>query len=156
MAFLGNIGTPGKLYSVGGIQSFPAMNKIRVEGTDLTCGITKEIVDGDPSAPSMRVDGPFRHKFLWGVDSGTRTIKIRVKYSADSGAGFRPKLIINANSDINVAATSSEAPAGAGSWQVIGPITVTPSAAGALEVVLAWDHVFNIQQVSYWDTIEVS
>lgn len=156
MANLGNIGVNSAPYRLGAIQSFPGLNRIALGTEDIVCGISKSSTEGDPNTPSMKVSGPFRRRFLWGVDAGTRTIKIRVKYSADSGTGKRPKLYVIENSDIGVTATSAEAPAGAGSWQTIGPITVTPSGAGALAIELAWDHVFDIAQVSYWDTIEVT
>lgn len=157
MASLGNVGRGIDLKKVGGlgaIQAFPGLQFVRfIDGIPLR-RVSQSNIEGDPT-PSLRIIGPHRYRFLWPVSAGTRTITIRTKYSVDV-AGYRPTLVVLANADIGISSDSEEEAASGSGWVVIGPITVMPSLAGVLECELRVDFLHETNQVTYWDTIEVT
>lgn len=157
MANLGSIGTK-ILLGKGGTQGFPGINCVRVgPGERLAMGLTESLTEGNPAAPSMRLDRPHRRRFLWPVASGARTISVDVKYTVDPGVGSRPKLVIRANTDIGVNSDIvTEASSAVNSWQTIGPVSVSPSSQGVLEIELRWDSALENAQVAYWDNVVVT
>jgi len=157
MPNLGTIGRTANLNQIGAIQSFPGpVRVVNLGGERYITRLTEDSTEGNPTAPSMKICGPHRHQFRWGVAAGTRTISVDVKYSPDSGSGKRPQLVVKANTDIGVNADqTSEAPSGSG-WVTIGPITVNPTSDGALSCELRYDHHHLDVQVVNWDNIEVT
>lgn len=98
----------------------------------------QDAVEGTPTAPSLRLDALGVWKFRWTVPIGTRTISISVKQAVN--ASPRPTLIVKANASIGVNAdVTGTAPSGT-SWVTIGPVTITPSSAGAVWVEL-WNNL---------------
>jgi hypothetical protein len=157
MPDLGNRGTCVGLKTIGGVgalQSFPGLQCIRMGHETLLVRLTKSTTEGDAAVPSMWVRGPYRKSFLWPVDAGTRTISVRCKYSPDV-ASRRPSLVVKANSEIGVTEQTSSAPSGTG-WVTIGPITITPSSDGVVEVELRFDHMHEYEMDCYIDDIEVT
>lgn len=158
MANLGSIGVDSSQARLGQPQGPPGPANTRIMGELYLFGLSKDAVDGNPSPPCQKVLGPHRRAFLWPVAAGARTISVDVKYSPDNGAGQRPRLVIRANSEVGLAADiSTEAPSDAGgTWVTIGPVSVTPSGIGVLEVELQLDPALQTTQVTRWDNVVVT
>jgi hypothetical protein len=119
-------------------------------GSDLVLG-GKDTTEGN-SQPSLRMDSSGTFRFLW-VVAEERTLSVDVKQAAN--ASPRPRLTIKANLEMGVLAdVQDSAPSGTG-WVTIGPLTVEPTSAGALEVLL--ENLYDTGQPGtapcYWDNI---
>jgi hypothetical protein len=111
----------------------------------------RENTDGDPIQPSLRQDKKGRHRLRWSVKAGARFIAVKVKQPTNLSP--RPSVIIKANPEIGLPVDlSGTAPSGT-DWVTIGPISVTPSARGAVWVEL-WNNVDGGGGAPcYWDNI---
>lgn len=159
MADKGTVGIDaGKMLVVGNNIGYPSVGVIRVLSGEIhQVGVSKDTTDGSPAQPSMKAVLPHRRSFLWPVSSGSHTISVAVKFTSDSGTGYRPKMVIKANAELGISAdVTTEAAAGANAWKTIGPITVTPNAQGALEVILEYDPVLGEANIVHWDNVAVT
>lgn len=155
MANLGTIGRKGFTARLVDLKSGPGLKSIRLNGQLYLTNLRRNNVEGDPSSPSMEFFGPMRKSFLWAVDAGSRTFSIKVKYTPDI-ALQRPYVIIKSNTDIGVASDVVEMAASGSGWVTIGPMAITPTFNGVVEVVLCFDIITMYKQICYWDSIEVT
>lgn len=158
MADKGTVGIDAAQMTVVGSLGQPTAGKLRImEGLVYQIGLSKDTTDGSPTQPSMKQTLPHRRSFFWPVASGARTISVNVKFTADSGTGFRPKLVIKANAELSINAdVITEAVTGTGVWKTIGPVTVSPSAQGVLEIELRYDPVLGEANTVHWDNVVVT
>ncbi len=112
----------------------------------------RDDTDGHPDPPCERqVRRGVLKTILWPVDPGVKTFSIWVRHSGHSPY---PRVIVKANPEVGVL-SDQEAVAGASTdWQQLS-VTVTVTAAGALQV---WREVRAQEQNAYakWDDISVS
>ena len=96
-------------------------------GKIMTVGLNKENIQGNPSAPSMRLDYPSSWRFRWVVTPGARSITCLAQQNSTSSisGSFRPSMTVKSNPSIGLNYDiSASAPNGNG-WQTIGPINFT-------------------------------
>jgi len=110
-------------------------------GRHMQIGVSKEITDGTPTAPSLKLDLPGSFwRFRWVVKTGNRSLTIAAKQNS-TGSLYRPSVIIKKNTTIGLNTDiSAVAPDGAG-WVTIGPLSFT---AIAQDVV--WVEMHNNNQ----------
>jgi len=95
----------------------------------------KSTSDGSPSQPSLEFeDCNALFRFRWAVKAGTRTLSIKVANL--SGLTPYPTMTIRANSAIGVNSDVVGTASSGTGWQVIGPLSVSPSSDGTLLVEL--------------------
>lgn len=86
--------------------------------------MSKELTEGSPSSPCIRLDYQSSWRFRWVVKPGQRQISVRVK-QVKSFAGQRPTLTVKANSNVGLTTDQTAvAPEGI-DWVVIGPVIFT-------------------------------
>ena len=101
----------------------------------------EDLVIGNPSPPSLRMDSGGRWRFRWSVNAGNRTIACSVQQYALQNSSVAiapwPTMVIKANAAIGVVSdvivTLAAQPT---TWTTLGPQTVSVSANGALWVEL--------------------
>ena len=92
---------------------------------------------GNPLAPSLRLDAYGRWRFRWYLSTGTHTISINVLQAANQTP--RPTLVVKANSGIGINSDVTGTAASGVSWVTIGPLSVTCTSNGATWVEL-WNN----------------
>ena len=115
---------------------FPVIRRtlrlLGVETLHLDAG--RENVDGDPSAPCMRVIRGGTVRFRFPVSAGNRRLSVRARELSTQVA--RPELVIKANPEIGLNADMrASAPAGT-DWVVVGPLEFAAVAVGGIVVEL--------------------
>lgn len=111
----------------------------------------RDNAQGNPSPPSLRLDVKGTYRLRWTVAAGARSISIDVKQAVNLSP--RPRVTVIANPDIGVSADVQGSAGGGTGWVTIGPISVTPSSAGALWVILEALYDGQSGCASYWDHI---
>ena len=97
-------------------------------------GVTKELVNGLPLVPSIKLLYPGSWRFRWVVATGDRSISVWTLQAINLAP--RPALIVKANAAVGLA-SDIISPAGAGSgWVQIPAATFTATAAGVVWVEL--------------------
>lgn len=112
----------------------------------------REAIEGSPT-PCLRVDKSVVYKVYWPVVSGARTLSIDVKQAINVSP--RPRVTIKANLDIGVAADVTGSAGSSAVFTTIGPLSVTPSSSGVLEVWL--ENLYDGGDYpAYWDNLVVT
>jgi hypothetical protein len=156
MADLGSRGTAGSVKYTKAVQFNVIIPILRT----IVCGDArmfrgqKSTSDGDPAQPSLEMTVAGKFRFRWRVASGTRTISVKVKNP--TGLSPYPILRVKANPDIGVNSDVTGTAIGGTGWQTIGPVTITPSADGAVWVELDCPQVTNNERLCRWDFISVT
>lgn len=117
------------------------------------CRGAKDTTQGDPSQPSLRIDGKGVWRFRWAVSSGTRTISVSVKQALNISP--RPTLVVKANAAIGVNSDVTGTAGSSATWVTIGPVTASPSSDGALWVELRANLDYQ-SATCYWDNIQTT
>lgn len=89
---------------------------------------------GNAAAPSLRLDGKGFLRFYWSVKSGSRTLSVTVKQAVN--ASPRPRVTVVKNTSIGVNADVTASAGSSINFTTIGPLSVSPSSDGVLEVRL--------------------
>jgi hypothetical protein len=155
MADLGSIGVNGAIYQ--GRATYPQaqpylLRSLVADGRYMVLG-KRDDAEGTADAPSLKMNNRGEFRFRWRVASGSRTVTVSVKQPINLSP--RPTLTVKANPEIGVNAdVSSTAPSGAG-WVAIGPVSVSPTSAGVLFVVLNARYDSQLDPC-WWDQIVVT
>jgi len=92
-------------------------------------------------------------RFRWTVKAGARTISVDVKQPLNQSP--RPKLTIAANPALGINAdVSASAPDGT-DWVTIGPVSISPTADGAVWVYLS-NELVGVCSPCWFDKIAVT
>lgn len=139
--------------------SFFGPTSVRSDGTfglSMMSGITRSYAEGSPSVPCLEIYEPTFWRFKWSVGGGNRTISVKCKQASNSVSASRPSLIVKANPSIGVNSdVSGSAPSSTG-WVTIGPVSITPTASGSVNVEL-WNNSNTVtQDPAYFDHIAVT
>ena len=142
--------------SIGAMQGlvFGGMTTILGDGTfgrHVQIGVLRNNTEGSPAQPSLELNIPGMWRFRWGVTPGVRTIQINVKQAINTSP--RPTMTVKANAAIGVATDQVATAASASGWIVLGPISITVSAAGPLWVELRNNYYGNFATPCYFDHI---
>src|SRR6267378_7706794 len=134
--------------SVIALTSMSALNPLTIRGMNcsgehLTVG-AEDLVVGNVAPPSIRIDNWGYWRFRWSVASGTRTISIYAKQAINMSP--RPTLVERANPAIGVNADVTGTAGSSTGFIQIGPVTISPSSAGAVWVEL-WNN-YNSQYLA--------
>ena len=154
MADLGVVGRNGLTTTGDGNALDTGFGHYRsvVIGTQELWAASGKDSDGDPGPSQKQGRLSILKDIWWPVAAGTRTIKISVKYSPATPV---PKLIIKANPAIGVNAdVVGTAPAGT-QFVTIGPLVVTPTSDGVLQVWREW-RGRDMAGFAKWDNIAVT
>jgi hypothetical protein len=154
MSNLGTIAAKGLLAQGKSDQGPRCHLRTVVCGTDHQTMGARDNTEGDPAQPSLRMDRRGRWRFRWTVLAGTRTISVRVKQAVNLSP--RPSLVIKANTSIGVNADSETSAASGAGWITIGPVTINPSANGAVWVELRANYDGQSNIPCYWDQVVVT
>jgi len=103
-------------------------------GVPLTFAATQSMVEGNPSTPSIALNYAGFWRFRWSLASGTRNITVRCKQVVNENP--RPTITVEANPDIGLLTDVVGVASSSTGWVDIGPVTVTPTSAGAVWVKL--------------------
>lgn len=129
-------------------------NRIELGGGDAPLYWGMGPLTGDSGStsgsPCLQMTRSARFRFRWRVDSGTRTISVQVRKFIDN---CTPRFIVKANPAIGVSADQELSPSAGTGWQTLGPITITPSSNGVVEVILTVDGKFSGLDVR-WDDLD--
>jgi hypothetical protein len=87
-------------------------------------GLSKELSEGSPSAPCIRLEYPSFWRFRWVVKPGQRQISVRVK-QVKAFTGQRPILTVKANSNVGLTTDQVAVAPNGTDWVVVGPIIFT-------------------------------
>lgn len=118
---------------------------------DLYIGVTRNTVEGSPDAPALSMDRANIFPVRWPVlASVANTFSIKVKQPV--AGTLRPRIYARADASLGVAADVEAVAAAGTGWLTIGPISVTPSASGVLQVILE-NRTDAIPATCYWDGI---
>ena len=110
----------------------------------------KDLVQGSPDAPCFRMDTPGAFKFRWAADTGAHTIAIKVKQVANQSP--RPTLTVLPNPAVGIADPIVTAAPSGTDWVMIGPVSVTFTAAGVVWIELRnWLNTQFGTTPCYWD-----
>lgn len=132
---------------------FGVLRSMNIGGSPVwISGMSKELVDGSPGAPSLKLDRPNSWRFRWAIRStGAHTIQINAKQAVNQNP--RPSMIVRANPSIGIYNdVSASAPTGTG-WVLLGPISVTTSAVGATYVDISNNYSGSTSSSCYFDHI---
>lgn len=110
--------------------------------------------DGTPAPPCLSLARGGTSRFRWVLSPGSRTITVAVR-NATGTAPF-PTLTVLANPDCGVPADISLSAAPGSAWQTIGPLAISPSAPGAVWVILSSLPGANEDKLTLWDNIIVT
>jgi hypothetical protein len=104
-------------------------------GRNLICGISQDITEGNPSAPSLNISQNAMWRFKWVVNSGARTISIKCKQAINLLP--RPTMTVKSNPTIGINADLIAAAGSSNDWVTIGPISFTAFSKGIVYVELS-------------------
>jgi hypothetical protein len=103
-------------------------------GQILQTGIQKDVVLGNPLVPSLRILRSGYWPFLWRLSEGTHTLSLDLKMAVATASRL-PYVIVKANTELGTEESTTYATATT-EWQTLGPISISPSAKGAVEVII--------------------
>jgi hypothetical protein len=118
-------------------------------------GISKSPTEGSLSAPSLVMDRAQVFSVRWPVVSGSaNTFSIKVKQPGCST--LPPRIVAKADASLGVNSDVVGTAAVGTGWLTIGPISVTPSVSGVIEVQLESRADCDFPALCYWDSISVT
>lgn len=103
-------------------------------GHNMQVGIVKDIVEGNPTQPCLRMDIPGMWRFRWVVKTGARSVSVSTKQN--STGSYRPSLIVKSNPVCGVLTDMSASAVDGAGWTTIGPITFSGTGSEAVWVEL--------------------
>jgi hypothetical protein len=122
----------GSIAVLQGINIGGQMGPITGNTLPLQALVARSDSQGTPSSPSIVLYGPTYWRFRWTIRVGTQTLRVSCLQAGNESP--RPTMVIKANTDVGLNAdVSGSAPSSTG-WVVIGPLSVTANATGAVFV----------------------
>lgn len=117
-------------------------------GPNYQCRGGRSDLQGNPTAPSLRIQSRGKWRFRWNLSEGTHEISVKVKQ--DVNLDPRPTLTVKANPEIGLMSDVVGVAEASFGWITIGPLSVTVSTKGATWV--EFNTRYESQDVqSYWD-----
>lgn len=114
-------------------------------------GVGKELSQGNPAIPSIKIEAKGRWRFRWKMLAGPRTLTLKCKQEINVSP--RPSVIIKANPEIGINSDITTVATSGTDWVTIGPIAVNPTIIGATWVELHANADYQ-NAVCYFDNIK--
>ena len=132
---LNDIGASSYLRGIN-LGGLVCINGCGGSGIPLMYEVTQSMVEGSPSPPSIMFSHANMWRFKWSVAAGARNISIKCKQVCNESP--RPSVTVESNVGIGVMSDVSATAASGVDWVTIGPISITPTSAGAV-----WVKMYN-------------
>jgi len=106
-------------------------------GRSLQVGVSKNTVEGNPSAPCLSLDIPGIWRFRWVIKPGIRSIYVNTKQvTTILTSSLRPSIVVKSNPNVGLNNDISSSAIVSQDWVTIGPLSFAATGTGATWVEL--------------------